>query len=333
MRINTPINHPDEAKPMIQNGAHEFYCGYVPPEWSSRFTGMAQMNKRDIGPANISKKRLFTQIVETAHQYSKPVYLTLNAQTCNPEQMEVLRKHVANCISRFHIDGFIVADPAVALAILEMDSNIRVHLSSIASTHNLEAIKFFADTGIKRIILPRHISVEEAVRWRKECPSHIELEVFILNDGCIYEEGFCSTLHGIGPICFTEWDYNCKDIAGKKKINSRERAQILQNTKDYRSWTEAHLFSSVEISDTHVPLGPCGLCALPAFFGCGMDAIKIVGREAPSMKKLRSLQIVNAIVKDLENGKSDRYCKERAIKLRGAPALCETTYRCYYPSG
>jgi hypothetical protein len=57
---------------------------------------------------------------------------------------------------------------------------------------------------------------------------------------------------------------------------------------------------------------------------------KIVGREANPYRKVRSIQLVKAIVDQLEAGDSTAECQENAIAMRATPELCATGYMCYY---
>ena len=87
----------------------------------------------------------------------------------------------------------------------------------IAAIHEF----FFADLGASRAILPRQTRVEEAVAMATAVPE-MEIEVFILNDGCIYEEGHCSTLHRAGPICLTDWSYTFRSSGSNPPLTADE---------------------------------------------------------------------------------------------------------------
>jgi putative protease len=79
-----------------------------------------------------------------------------------------------------------------------------------------------------------------------------------------------------------------------------------------------------------VPLGPCALCALPALHDMGIESVKIVGREAGLYRKLRSVQLVRAVLDRVRAGDAPREVKALAMHLRGDPAGCQLGYRCYY---
>ena len=46
LKITVPVSHPEEVETLVANGAGELYCGYVPPEWLSRYGGAFWLNRR-----------------------------------------------------------------------------------------------------------------------------------------------------------------------------------------------------------------------------------------------------------------------------------------------
>ena len=78
-----------------------------------------------------------------------------------------------------------------------------------------------------------------------------------------------------------------------------------------------------------MPLGPCGLCAIPELMALGIDSGKIVGREAALFRKIRSVQGVRH-VRDVSEADSPSAAKAAAVELRGDPRGCSGGYSCYY---
>ena len=76
-----------------------------------------------------------------------------------PEYVEFL----AEC----KVDAVIVADLGV-MSVVQERSEIPIHLSTQASCLNLESAKAWKDLGVKRIILGREVSIDQAARIRKE---------------------------------------------------------------------------------------------------------------------------------------------------------------------
>ena len=68
--------------------------------------------------------------------------------------------------------------------------NLRRHLSVQASAANPETIRFYHDQfGVKRVVLPRVLTVDEIARINKAVP--VETEVFAFGGLCVMAEGRC----------------------------------------------------------------------------------------------------------------------------------------------
>ena len=93
-----------------------------------------------------------------AHSMNKKVYVTVNILLHNEELDSVLSylKHLEKC----EIDAIIVSDPAIIKIALD-NTNLQVHLSTQASTLNIEAARFWKDQGVSRIVLGRELSKRE----------------------------------------------------------------------------------------------------------------------------------------------------------------------------
>ena len=79
-----------------------------------------------------------------------------------------------------------------------------------------------------------------------------------------------------------------------------------------------------------LPNGPCSLCWFADFRAWGVAAVKIVGREASFFRKMRSLQLVKAVMDEVREGASANSIAELARSLRKTPEYCEKGYMCYF---
>lgn len=68
--------------------------------------------------------------------------------------------------------------------------DIPLHLSTQASTLNAEAVKFWRDLGVKRIVLAREAHISEIAEIKKQVPE-MELEVFVHGAMCMSYSGRC----------------------------------------------------------------------------------------------------------------------------------------------
>jgi len=330
MKLLAPATHPEEVEMLIGSGADELYCGVLPREWTDRYTAAAQLNRREAAPGNLQSLAELQELVDLAHRLRAKVYLALNAPTYTDDHVPFVCRLVAEAVEEIGIDAFLVADVGLLSALMDWRSDLRVHISSLAAVHNSQAARFFADLGVSRVILPRQTRVDEAAAIAASVPE-VEIEVFILNDGCIYEEGHCSTLHDPGPICLTDWSLDFRTLGSAREPTAAELEAMEMNVKDYRRWITCHVASAAVLTPTRMPGGPCGLCAIPELYHGGVHSLKIIGREAPAYKKLRSVQQVRHVLDLAASDLQAEQCRAAARTLRGTPELCRSGYACYYP--
>lgn len=330
LTIVAPVSRPDEVEPLLEEGADELYCGLLPPEWLERFSFSVPLNRRDSGLGNLSSFRSLGDIVSAAHRGGAPVYLTLNAPTYTQGQVEFLRTYCRRAAEEADVDGFLVADPGVMRLLGEWTPDKRIHASSVAAVHNSMAVRFFKDMGVSRIIFPRQITAKEVAAIHHAVPD-MELEVFILNDGCVLEEGHCSTTHGAGPFCLTDWEYRFQAVDGRRPLNDTELERLESNQAAYRSWILCHEASGRLTTPTGYPMGPCGLCAIYAFKQAGVNALKVVGRESPTARKLASVRMTRTIRDLAVSGAAESDLAAAAHELRQTFDVCLGSSFCYYP--
>lgn len=332
-KILMPIASYAELEMLVSNGAEEFYCGVVPQEWLDKYTGVLWMNRRSPVGANLQTAAELRRLVRDAHASGVPVFITLNAPSYTSEQIPYLVELAKRFETDMGIDALIVSDVGLIVALREAGVRTPLHLSSIASTLNSEAVRFFIDLGAARVILPRSLSLAEIAVIMERVRGTVELEVFIFNDGCVFEEGFCYTTHhhAVGAICTNligcAYDFIPLKTRAKDEVTEEDLSAHLQ---DYRDWIWTLNGRGIAFSPTGFPLGPCGLCALSRLCAMGVASIKIVGREASPFKKLASLKIVKKVLDRVRQGASREEAARIAQKLKGTPELCTSGYACYY---
>jgi len=307
--ILAPVRHPDEVAPLLSAGAREFYCGITPPFWS--LEGREWANRRDPRSAGVGGEGALRRVVEEAR--GSPVYVTLNAPWYPGDAVEALAAYGSHLLEEVGAAALIVSDLELLLALAEWGLAHRVHLSSVAACTNSEAVRFFRDLGVRRVILPRHLALDEIGAAR--VPG-VELEVFLLNDGCVFEEGLCATTHRLGPFCLG--DGPGTEGVGAEAVDRYEFWKWTRNNCGCRT-------------NRGIPLGPCGLCALPRFLGWGIESLKVVGREASLPRKVGSVRLAARGMEIARSGGGPEEIREAVIGMRGAAGLCEGGRLCYYP--
>ena len=159
-----------------------------------------------------------------AHKLNKKVYVTVNIALHNKE-IPLLDKYLKD-LESVGVDAIIVSDPGIIDRALT-NTNLEVHLSTQASTLNIEACKFFKELGVKRIVLARETNKEDIKNIIDNLD--IEIEVFIHGAMCSSYSGRCvlsnfftgrdANRGGCAQIC--RWDFdlldeNKKELKGEK---------------------------------------------------------------------------------------------------------------------
>jgi putative protease len=330
MKILAPLGSAQEVEMLAENGAEEFYCGITPMEWMEKYTAGVWVNRRNPFAGVMSFKEL-QKIVDMSHSYGIPVYITLNAPYYVQEQYPMLLDLIRHCTEEIGVDAFIVSDIGLMMAMRQHIPRANIHVSSLAAPLNTGSIQLYKELGAERIVLPRTVQLDEIAELKKAA-DNIELEMFILNDGCVYEESFCHTTHNrAGAFCSqNQWEYISMPTDGNYTLSDSEKIKLENQVKDYREFVWFVNDCGCQVAQDGLPLGPCGLCALPALYKAGVDSLKIVGRESSSYRKLASVQLVKAVVDRIRAGEGEIQVTNYAKKVRNQPSFCESGLMCYY---
>lgn len=308
MKILAPLRSSDEVVPLRDAGAHEFYCGLTPPRWESEF-GQAWVHRRNPRSAGVPSLEDLRRVVALASPL--PVYATLNSPAYPAKAVPGLAEFGRMLIDDVGVSALIVADWDLLLALCECGLAPQLHVSSLACCRNEGAAGFFRSLGVARVILPRQMTLVEI---EETAVPGLELEVFLLNDGCAFEEGICATTHAYRPYCIDD------RIPG--------RCGRLDERYAFWKWTLNNCGCQTSRGYT---LGPCGLCALPRFKRLGIASLKVVGREASLSRKAASVRLARAALDIVEAGAQREAVRDAVIARRGAPELCASAHLCYYP--
>ena len=216
--------------------------------------------------------------VNYAHKLNKKVYVTVNIAMHNKEYEKI--KDYLIKLDKIGVDAIIISDPAIIE--LVKDTNLQIHLSTQASTLNKEAIEFWKNEGVSRIVLARECTKEDIIDIKKNI--NIELEVFIHGAMCASYSGRCvlsnfltnrdSNRGGCSQIC--RWDFDLYD----DKIHLKGEKTFTFCTKDLSM--AKHIPELVDI---------------------GVDSLKIEGR-------MRSIYYIATVVK-VYRQIIDNYCHNK----------------------
>ncbi len=172
-----PAGTPAALRTAVDAGADAVYCGFQDATNARNFPGL-----------NFTPEEL-AEAVAYAHARGAKVLLALN--TYPPAGKVDLWRHAADIGARLGVDAFIVADMGVAHYIAQTHPGIRLHLSVQAAASSPEAIRYYCESfGVKRVVLPRILTIPEIRQIRKEIPC--EIETFIFGNHGLMVEGRCS---------------------------------------------------------------------------------------------------------------------------------------------
>lgn len=160
----------------IDNGADAVYTGLNDATNARNFEGL---NFTPLG---------LREGVEYAHKRGKRVYLAVNTfpqMDTYPQWYRSVDRAV-----ELGVDAVILANLGILKYARSRYPDVNIHLSVQASSSNYESIDFYKrHFGIKRVILPRVLTVDEMKALREK--TDVELEVFALGGLCINIEGRC----------------------------------------------------------------------------------------------------------------------------------------------
>ncbi len=169
-----PAGSPEAMRYAFAYGADAVYAGQ--PRYSLRVRNNAFDNTALVAA------------IDEAHARGRRLYVAVNILP-HPAKVATFLEDLAP-VAEAGPDAFIMADPGLIRLVRRRWPDLPIHLSVQANTLNAEAVKFWADAGVTRVILSRELGLEEIAAIRAECP-HTELEVFVHGALCIAYSGRC----------------------------------------------------------------------------------------------------------------------------------------------
>ncbi len=187
MELICPAGTPASLRAAVGAGADAVYLGF-----------RDETNARNFPGLNFSRDEL-REGVAYAHDQGAKVLVAINTfpKAGNPGPW----RQAVDDAHKIGADAVILADIGLADYAARNHPELRRHLSVQASASNPEAIRFYAkEFGIKRVVLPRVLTVAEIAALNKQIP--VETEVFVFGGLCVMAEGRCSLssyVTGISP--------------------------------------------------------------------------------------------------------------------------------------
>ncbi len=192
-----PAGTPSALRTAVDAGADAVYCGFQNATNARNFPGL-NFTIDELGKS-----------VAYAHARGRKVLLAVN--TFPPAGKTALWRDAIDVGHRLGVDAFIVADIGVADYARRTASDTRLHLSVQAAASSPEAIRFYCrEFNVRRVVLPRILTVSEIQALGKEIPC--EMETFVFGNHGLMVEGRCSLTNYITGLS-TNMDGVCSPAA------------------------------------------------------------------------------------------------------------------------
>lgn len=268
-----PAGNLEKLEYAVRYGADAVYLGVV--DFSLR-----SMRKGELITFDNLKKA-----VDLAHSLNAKAYMTLNIFAFN-EDIENLEKSIS-IIKDANPDAVIISDFGVFRTVRKHIPDMPIHISTQANTLNYEAVKFWQDQGVKRIVLARELPISDVAKIRKEVPD-IELEMFVHGSQCMSFSGRCL-------LSDYMTDNERKANQGNCSQPCRWSYKLVEETRP-GEYYEIHQ----DNRGSHI-LSPKDLCLvehLQKLIDAGVNSFKVEGRT-------KSLYYVSAVAKAYRNAIDD----------------------------
>lgn len=192
-----PAGTPAALRAAVEAGADAVYCGFQNATNARNFVGL-----------NFTPDEMATSVA-WAHERGAKVLVTLN--TFPPAGKVALWREAVDLCAELGVDAIIVADIATADYAHRAHPGLRIHLSVQAAASSPEAIAWYVrEFGVKRVVLPRIMTVSEIRGLLADIPC--EVETFIFGNHGLMVEGRCSlTTYATGQS--TNMDGACSPAA------------------------------------------------------------------------------------------------------------------------
>ncbi|HVX99581.1 MAG TPA: peptidase U32 family protein [Pseudorhodoplanes sp.] len=192
-----PAGTPSALRTAIDAGADTVYCGLRNATNARNFPGL-----------NFSFDEL-RECIAYAHARNGKVLLAVN--TFPRAGQFALWREAIDAAADLGVDAVIVADFGVAAYAARAHPGLRLHLSVQAGASSPKAIHYYCEEfGIKRVVLPRLLTVAEIAEIHQQIPC--EIEAFIFGNIGMMAEGRCSLTNYVTGVS-TNMDGVCSPAA------------------------------------------------------------------------------------------------------------------------
>ena len=242
---------------LVQGWATEFFTGYNPPYWHTKFGFEVSPNGRFAEHEQITDFETLKQIVLEVHKHGLELFINLNAWYYTDEVFGLIKKMVSE-FEEIWIDWIICGNISILEYLKEINYKWKINISTIMSLYNTESIRFFLENyKINKIILSREITLKEIEKLVSSFPE-VKFEVFWEWDFCRYNNGLCFAEHKYWErdICTVvvndlvvkkKFKPNFKKIILDKNISNEEKVDLLDDSYENIFQKIENILTKIEI--------------------------------------------------------------------------------------
>ncbi|MDD3030267.1 MAG: U32 family peptidase [Alphaproteobacteria bacterium] len=275
LELVCPAGTPAALRAAVEAGADTVYCGF-----------RNGTNARNYPGLNFDQDELI-EGVAYAHDHGCKVLVAIN--TFPRAGNEAPWHEAVDNAAEAKADAVILADLGVLDYATKRHPSLRRHLSVQASASNALSIKFFQEHfDVKRVVLPRVLSVEEIAALVKE--TKIETEVFAFGSVGPMSEGRCflsSYITGMSPttegmcspaqfVSYKEEGGCTKSCLGCVTLNTFKKGEPAAYPTPCKG---RYLVNGKALYLFEEPVGLNAIDILADLKAAGVTALKIEGRQ------------------------------------------------------
>ena len=175
-----------------------------------------------------------------AHSLNKKLYVTVNILARDTDFAKA--EEYFQFLEKTGIDGAIISDTGLIALARKVAPNLSINVSTQANLLNSASVKFWADYGVKRVILARELSLKEINEIHKNVPE-VEIETFIHGAMCISYSGRCLLSNYLtgrdsnrgACVQSCRWEYQIREKNSNGEFLTMEeddRGTYILNSKD-----------------------------------------------------------------------------------------------------
>ena len=315
MKVLVPLNNGECLERFVEAGADELYLGFYDEGWFETFGKYADINRMSGFGKNANRYNFgeMTELAKKIKAAGKSAFVTMNANCYSTAQIDYVRKNYFPAMKEAELDGLIVSD--IHLAKAAHEEGIRTVASTMCAIYNEDIAAYYREAGVKRIILPRDLSLDEIASIGNAFDD-MEYEVFFMRNGCVLSDCYCLGMHR------KECGSTCGFLRSRPKkmitsVNSFDEKQKI-NQNDY-------------LYNVHFHHDACAMCALYRMKEMGISALKIVGRADNYESVCEDIRLAKRNLQIVENSSSEKEYLDSMEFPPHAEKKCMWGYSCYYP--